>query len=158
MPERLKFPTAQLLSFTRKPESGVAKFSSTLPSDVMAQMEWTDIPECLTGANLEGELAASVVELIPKDAQLKRHAVELQTTKVNKFETVRLELEGKKGKGHRTELRFEVVFNDPKGARMLEEYMQTAGKCEVRISYERAAKQETLPGTEEADTKQQRLQ
>lgn len=148
MADRLQFPTAELLKFSRKKEGGTAQFSSTITKAVMATMEWTEIPECATGATLDGELAASTLELIPKDEALNRHAISIDINLVDTFVTVRRELEGKQGKGHRTELRFTAHFQDIKGARKLEEFMMTAGKCSVTISYQKQAKQAGLPGVE----------
>ena len=148
MADRLTFPMAELLSFKRTPDGGTAQFSSSITKAVASAMEWADIPECFTGGDLEGELAASTVELTPKDESLKRFAISLDTKLVYKFETVRRELEGKQGKGHRTELRFKVDFTDIKGARKLEEFMLTAGKCSVTVSYQKQARQGDLPGTE----------
>jgi hypothetical protein len=51
---------------------------------------------------------------------------------------VRLEVKGKRGVGHRTELRFNVTTGDLKGARKLEEYFLVAGKSQLKISYEKA--------------------
>ena len=106
------------------------------------------MPECLTGASLDGELAATVIVLTPKDESLKRHEMQLDVSKVNGFKTIRLELEGKRGVGHRTELRFLAHFSDVKGAAKLEAYMMTAAKSRVIISYTKQAQQSSLPGTE----------
>ena len=153
MPSKLVFPTVELESFGRDREGGTAKFKSTLSGDVMSAMGWVEMPECATGADLEGELAVRTFELTPKDEGLKRHRTEIEVHKVGKFKTVRLELEGKKGKGHRTELRFTVWFADTTGARKLEEYILTAGKSKLVLSYEPAAKQDELPGIDpELDT------
>ena len=145
MADRLQFPTAELLKFSRKKEGGTAQFSSSITKAVMQTMEWTEIPDCATGCTLDGELAASVLQLVPKDEALRRNACDLDINKVDSFVTVRRELEGK---GHRTELRFTVHFQDIKGARKLEEFLMTAGKCSVTISYQKQAKQADLPGTE----------
>ena len=59
---------------------------------------------------------------------------------------MRLELNGKQGKGHRTELRFKVRSQDPQAARKLELYMLVAGKSKLVVSYEKQPKQEPLPG------------
>src|ERR1700748_2294809 len=128
MADKITFTSVQLLSIARKKEGGRAVFCASLSGPVMKAMEWTEIPECLTGTSLEGVLAAPQIELVPNEEALKRHALTLDSQKIAKFETVRLELENKKGKGYRTELRFTVWFQDPKGARKLEEYLLTCGK------------------------------
>lgn len=156
MPDKLTFPTVQLLGYSRKSTGGVAQFSSSITAQIEKAMQWNDIPECATGASLEGELASSLVMLTPKDKELEKHSVDLDCTKVCSFELVRLELEGKKGKGYRQELRFKVHFNDVKGGRKLEEYLLTCGKGQLVVSYTKQPVQETIPGTEDED-KQEKL-
>lgn len=148
MADKITFSGVQLLGFSRDLHGGKATFSATFGSSVTTKMGWTEIPECLTGGSLEGELSATSLELVPKDAELKRHQIQLDITRVSKFLTVRLELEGKSGKGHRTELRFTAYFADPKGARKLEEYMLTCDKSTLVVSYEKQAQQADLPGVE----------
>ncbi len=157
MSEKLTFTGVELLGFSRDSEGGKAKFSSSLTSAVIKKMGWGEIPEFVTGTSLEGELAAISVELVPKEQELQRHQIQLDTRQVSKFLTVRLELEEKKGKGHRTELRFTVTFQDPKGARKLEEYMLTCRKSTLIVSYEKQAQQADLPGVELKDDGQQEI-
>ena len=148
MSEKLTFTGVELLGLSRDSEGGKAKFSSSLTSAVIKKMGWGEIPEFVTGTSLEGELAATSVELVPKEQELQRHQIQLETRQVSKFLTVRLELDGKSGKGHRTQLRFTVSFADPKGARKLEEYMLTCAKSTLVVSYEKQAQQADLPGVE----------
>ncbi len=157
MSDKLTFTGAVLESFSRNGNGGKAKFSCGLNQKVMQSMGWVEIPECLTGASLEGELHATACELVPSEAQLKKHGIDLTISEVSKFESIRLEIEGKKGKGHRTELRFVVAFPDIKGARKLEEYMLTIGegKSSLTVSY---TKQETLPGVDPTSEGQQELE
>lgn len=150
MAETITFTNAQLLSFSRKPEGGTARFSASLTDKVSSAMGWADIPECLTGAKLDGELTASTATLAPNEKELRKHQTELEISRVGHFETIRLELERSKGKGHRTELRFSVIFSDANGARKLEQYITSCGKSRVTVSYTKAAEQEELPmATEE---------
>jgi hypothetical protein len=152
MAERLQFSSVELDKFSRNSKGVHADFSSALNSSVMQAMGWTDIPECLTGADLEGEIACISMELIPTDTLLKKHAIELDLASLHTFQTVRRELEGKKGKGYRTELRFKVTCQDQQGARKLEAYMLTAGKSTIKVSYEKQAKQEEMPLDSDLDT------
>ena len=154
MPDKITFTSVQLLGFSRDADGGVAKFSATLGAPVMRALDWSEMPECLTGGKLEGELAASSLQLTPNDEALKRNAIQLETSKVGKFEVVRLELETSKGKGHRKELRFQASFSDIKGARKLEEYILTAGKSTAVVSYTKQAQQADLPGVEVRDDAQ----
>jgi hypothetical protein len=144
---RLTFSGVTLLGFCRTQTRSKADFSSSLSQAVMKTMGWSDVPEWLTGAQPEGDLSATALELVPKEQELRKHAMELDISRLFKFEIVRLELEGKQGKGHRLELRFTAVFNDPAGARKLEEFMAVIGegKCSLTVSY---TKQEVLPGVE----------
>ena len=146
--EKLTFTTVELIKFTRDKKTTKATFSAGFGRDVIAKMGWSDIPECLTGGNLEGELTVYALELVPSDAGAKRHAIELQPAEIHSFSTVRLELEGKRGKGHRTELRYIVSSADPEAASKLERYMISCGKSSMRVSYEPVTKQSDLPGAE----------
>lgn len=148
MPEKLTFTSVELDSFGRSKTGVSAKFACSLNSAVINKMGWSEIPECMTGSDLEGEITAISLELVPDEGMLKKHAISLDLAQISKFKTVRLELEGKKGKGHRTELRFTVTSMDVKGARKLEEYILTAGKSKLIVSYEKQAKQEDLPGVD----------
>lgn len=122
-------------------------FASSWNQKVATAMGWQDLPDSVSGASLDGELNASSMALTPSDGEFKKHAIDLDISRVHKFEAVRLEIEGKKGKGHRTELRFVVVFGDSAGCKKLEQYMQTIGdaKGSLVVSY---SKQETLPMSE----------
>jgi len=146
MPQKLTFTSVQLDKFSRNREGCTAKFSASLNSDVIGKMGWTEIPECLTSSDLEGEIACTSLELVPSDKEMTKHAMSLDLAKVKKFQTQRLELEGKRGKGHRTELWFSVESADPQAARKLELYLLVAGKSKMVVSYEPVAKQDVLPG------------
>lgn len=129
-------------------------FSSSLTKSVASSMGWTDLPECLTGGSLEGELGATIIELAPKDKELEKHALNVAVSKAFKFELVRLEIEGtKNGKGHRQELRFSVSLNDAKACRVLEQYMLTIGdgKGSLTVHYEPQPVQAPLPGAGKDD-------
>lgn len=157
MAEKIVFGGAQLLSFTRKASGGKATFSSSLNSAVINKMGWAEVPEAITGASLEGDLAASSLVLTPKDKELARHETQIEISRVAKFETVRLELEGKSGKGHRTELRFTAYFADPVACKKLEAYLLTCGKSTVTVSYEKQPQQADLPGVEVAPDPQMEM-
>ena len=151
MAEKLTFTSVQLDKFGRNDKGVHADFSASLNSAVIQKMGWTEIPECLTGADLEGEITAISLELIPSDKELRKHAIELDLSKLHSFQTVRRELEGKKGKGYRTELRFKLSSQDVNGCRKLESYYLTANqKAQLTVAYEKAAVQEQLPGGEES--------
>lgn len=144
MAEKIIFTGVQLLSFGRKPEGGTAKFSAAFSEKVSEAMGWEDIPECLTGGKLEGELRATSATLAPNEKELQKHEMDLDISHVGSFETVRLKLERSKGKGHRTELRFSVSFSDPNGARKLEQYITSCGKSRLTVAYTKQAEQEEM--------------
>jgi hypothetical protein len=135
--ESITFPSAVLLSFSRKPKGGVAHFSSSLTKDVLNKMQWADIPDCMKGAKLDGDFTARTLVLTPQQDELKKHTLELDIDTVGKFETVRLELESSKGKGSRAELRFEVGFSAKDTAALLESFMCTIGEAKGKctVSY-----------------------
>lgn len=150
----VSFPSAVLRSFSRNGKGANAAFTTSLTQAVCKALEWThDIPDCLTNARPEGELVASSVELIPEQKDMVKQSVSLGVAKVNGFEIVRRELEGNRGKGHRLELRFNVGFSDADGCRRLEQYMVTIGeaKGKLNVSYQKAAKQESLISEEQAE-------
>ena len=148
MAEQLTFTSVELDKLGRNNKGAWGTFSASLNQSVIKKMGWADIPECFTGSDLEGEIAAISLELTPDDSG--RKSIELEQALIVEFKTVRRELEGKQGKGHRTELRFRVVCQDMKGAGKLEAYkMSNLGKSKLRVSYEKAAVQADLPGTEE---------
>lgn len=141
--DTLVFSSARLLSFSRDQKIGTAKFSSSLSAAVMRGLKWAELPECYTGGKPEGELHTTEIEMAPDEDGLKRQKFLLSTSVLYKFEIVRLELEGKKKKGHRFELRFDIDFTDPEGAAKLEKYIAIAGeaKAKLTVSY---VKQEDL--------------
>ena len=152
--EKLTFTGVELDKFTRNSKGVTADFSASFTSAVQAKMGWTEIPECMTGAELEGELACISLEITPSDKLLEKHATNLELAQVHNFKTVRREIEGKRSKGHRTELWFKVLTQDAQAARKLELYMLVAGKSSLRVSYEPQAKQEEM-SLEEAKDKRQ---
>lgn len=147
MSEKLTFTSVELDKLGRNNKGAWGTFSASLNSAVMKKMNWIEIPECLTGGDLEGEIACISLHLAPNDGP--RGGIDLELARVTDFKTVRRELEGKNGKGHRTELRFRVICQDMQGAAKLEQYkMSNLGKSKLEVSFEKQAKQEDLPGTE----------
>lgn len=137
MPQTLNFTGATLLKFERTPKSGSAHFSAELTASVAKAMGWTDLPESAISAKLDGELAASVATLTPKDKEISKHEIEIDITSVDTFSVVRLETERSRGMGHRREVRFLVSFVAPDTAALLETYMLKIGeaKSTLKVSY-----------------------
>ena len=149
MSQKIVFNSAVLLGFTRTLKKATASFSCSLTKSVISSMGWTDVHECATGASLDGDLSATILELVPKDKEMERQSINVAISQIYKFELIRLELEGtKQGKGHRQELRFTVALNDSKACRVLEQYMLTIGdgKGSATVHYEPQPVQVPLPG------------
>lgn len=142
MPE-LTFTSAVLQSFSRSTSGGVAKITAALTTAVCKAMDWEEIPDFLTGATPEGDVPATEAKLTPGDKEFAKHSIVLAVSRVNRFQITRLELEGKKRKGHRLEVRFDLHFPDVKGCWKLEQYLLTVGdrKGTLNVQY---AKQQKL--------------
>lgn len=143
--DTLTFTSVVLKQFSRSPKGGVATFSSSLNNKVCSAMGW-GIGAGNTSAKLEGELHASTLILKPNEAGLVKHKLEMENIQsVAAFESVRFEVEGKKGKGFRHEIHFKVKFGGKDACRDLERYMLTIGegKASLTISY---VKQQELTG------------
>lgn len=148
---KVNFTSAVLVDFGRNDKGGHANFVCPLTKTVIRAMCWEEMPECVSGGNLTGDLAARNVSITPVEQANARHAIDLETQRVHKFKVVRLELEGQKGKGSRLEVRFRVDFSDIEGCRKLEEYKMVANKSSLRIEYTPAAVQEEMPLAEGAE-------
>src|ERR1700693_5258993 len=141
MPE-LAFTACVLQSFSRSTSGGVAKFPAALTTAVCKALDWEEMPDFLIGATPEGDVAASEAKLTPADKEFSKHAIVLGVSRVNKFQITRLELEGKKHKGHRLEVRFDLHFPDLKGCWKLEQYLLTVGnrKGSLNVQYNQQPK------------------
>lgn len=146
--QKCEFTQCVLRGIARTHKGGAAQFSSSLTDALRSKLDLEDLPDYLTeGKSSERELVASQIILRSKDGDLAQYEIIVQAQRVHKFELVRLEREGTKGKGTRTELRFIVKFNDPTGCAFLEEYMVKAGdsKGTLVVSYTAQPEQEELP-------------
>lgn len=158
MPQKVKFTGAQLKSFGRSiKKGGFAKVEFPLTLAVAADMGWGELREFESSVNLDGDLAASTIDLIPKEPENKKHAVQLGVGRLSGFTATRREIEGKRGKGTRWTVQFDIGFQDGRGCAQLEAFMLTCDKMMVSVSYEKRAVQEELPGTQ-PDDKQETLE
>lgn len=147
---RTTFTSVELLEFGRsKKKGGRSKWKAPLTQAVIKLMGWEDIPECYRGGQLSDDLAARQIEVTPNEEDLAKHSTTLDVQRMHKFEVVRRELEGKRGKGTELELHFSIEFADDTGCQKLERYMRVANKSKLRVDYEPAAVQPDLPGTKE---------
>lgn len=155
---KIVFTNALLEGFGRTRKNGAyAKFSAPLTQNVIEAMGWDEIADWTKATEPDiqhGELAATNIELDPNERELRKLQIDVQTAKVFKFKIVSLELEGKRGQGHRLEVRFKAEVADEIGCRKLEEFMMGVQKCRLTIGYVPAAKQgEMFAGGERVDVK-----
>lgn len=150
----LTFPSAKIAEFGRvDPESGWIKFRCSLPKDIekLFQVMGWDIPgEKTVSEDLEGKLKGGHLILTPKldkdellkvkspDGKVNTDAeVDIEFEDISSFKCLRLELEGRKGKGFRRELRFEAKFKCEDGAANLESYMMRTSNARgsLKVTY-----------------------
>ena len=145
--------SSRLISFSRdKHGLGTADFACPLTQPTTKAMEWGEFPDWLKSGRPGGEInGATTASLVPTDKELKRHAIDLAVSAVYGFEIVTLEIEGKRDKGTRHEVRYKVDFCDPKGARKLEEYRTVVGdgKGNFTVSYVEQTKLDLPAATQE---------
>jgi hypothetical protein len=150
--QRVKFTSAQLKRFGRSvKKGGFAKIEFSLTQAICQSMGWGEMQDWQHGANLDGDMAASSFEIIPKENENKKHAVQLGVARVAGFTATRREIEGERGKGTRWTVQFDVSFQDGTGCSQLEGFMISCDKAEVRVSYEKQPVQEEIPGTGEQE-------
>ena len=110
-------------------------FAVPIPSAVAKAMKWEDLTATCTSGDMEGTITAGTLEMTPKQKDLFSTAelrCEFQT--LGPFEIVRLEIEGKKGKGFRREFRFNGTFDYPEGAATFESYMNRTANTEGTLT------------------------
>jgi hypothetical protein len=145
--DQIAFTGVVLKSFSRNHNGGAAKFSANYTAAVRGRMGWAEFPSGGTSMKLEGSLAASVATLQPTDGALAKWEIGFDATDVKAFEVVRYELEGKKKKGFRYELHFDIGFKDMTACKVLEEFITHIGdqKSTLTVAYTKAAEQTDLP-------------
>jgi hypothetical protein len=146
MADKAIFTSSEITSVTRNQKGGTAACKCSLTQQLCETMDWPEMPDRWTGGNPEGSLAATVATITPNQDAFKRHAFELEVTKVDAFEVVRIEEKGKhaKAKGKKIQLKYTMHFSDKAGARKIEQHLLTCGDapCKIAVSYTR---QEILP-------------
>ena len=149
--EELSFTGITLKSFSRDKKGGKASFSANLSNTVKKKMGWGETPEWETSGNPEGALAGLRMKLGMSGTLTDKWEISIDISTVDGFSWVRKELKGKRGKGKRLELHFNVKFMDDKGCQYLEEYMLTVpeGKGTMEVLHNPAAIQPTLPGADD---------
>lgn len=121
----ITFPSVKIAEFGRvDPSSGWIKFHSSLPKGfekLFALMGWDAPGDKTMSQKLEGKLEGGHLILTAKD-KLVEAEVDVAYLSITDFQCLRLELEGRKGKGFRRELRFQVKFVEEGAAAKLEAY------------------------------------
>ena len=110
------------------------------------EMQGWQIPgDKTTLQGLEGKLTDGHFILSSRDKLIPAE-VDLKFKSVTGFQLLRLELEGRKGKGFRRELRFTVTFEEVDGCAKLESFMMKApgSSGSLKITYLREAVQMAL--------------
>ena len=148
MPQKVKFTSVEIDHIKRSRKKMTARFEFPLTRPSALAMGWGELGDFENGSNLKGDLGATVISLVPNDEALKRHAVDLETSRVHKFVATRQEIEGKKGKGTRWMVQCEAIIRQVDGCKKLEAYMMTVPKSSMVVSYEPQPEQVNLPGTE----------
>lgn len=144
MANKISFKSIVLLGCSRRAgKNAHIAFACPYTEEIAKAMEWGEITERAPAATLEGELAAIALSIAPGDSSLKLHAFDLEQATVHKFQIVRTDIEGKRDKGKKTELRFQVSTADPEACAKVETYLAVIGqaKSKMTLSY---AKQEVL--------------
>ena len=123
-PKQIKttFTGVKFKQFTRKDDGLDASFSSNLTAALIKSMGWAELQNHEKSVDLTGGLAAQTITL-NGSGTLSTFSVDIEAQSVGKFVGIRKELEGKKGKGFRHELHFNVKSADRTGARDLEKYI-----------------------------------
>jgi hypothetical protein len=121
-------------------------------SALCKKMSW-QVPDIkTTKQGLEGKLQGGHFTLLCDTNIGQPFEIEIPFKIINGFEILRLELEAKKGKGFRRELRFSGTFDSPEGAATFESYMNRTANAEgtLTVSYLKEATQPELEGLTEA--------
>jgi len=126
-------------------------FKAGWTEPIREAMEWGQPPDGFSSANLDGELVATMMEVIP-NGDLKQHAFDLEAKEISGFQLHRVKSED--GESTENELRFQIVTTALKAAQKLAAYLSVIGKGEaqLKVSYEAQSELET-----EAAEKQERL-
>lgn len=150
----ITFPSAKIAEFGRvDPASGWITFHCALPKGFEALftlLGW-DVPGDKTiSESLEGKLEDGTLVLTSKDKLIDAE-VSIDFKTITAFACKRLELEGRKGKGFRRELRFKATFKHVDGCALLEGYMMRCDNARgsLKVTYLEQPVQTEIPHDEE---------
>ena len=154
MANKIIFTNVSLLSFQRTSKEASAKLSAAFNDQIIKAMAWAEVPECLSGGSLDGKLNATSCRLEPNEKSLRAHGIDLDLSMASDFSYTRLELEGKKGRGHRLELRFKITLADNEACAKLERYLLTIGPSPSKLSINHAVQTTLEMQAEDGDSDQ----
>lgn len=108
-------------------------FTAAWTDPIREAMEWGQPPEGFASAKLDGELVATMLEMIP-NGDLKQHGFDLEAKEISSFELHRVT----DGESTKQEIRFQIVTTVAKAAQKLAAYLSTIGKGEalLKVTYE----------------------
>ncbi len=142
--EQINFAGAKMAEFGRVDKAaGWVTFHCSLGPvhskgfvGLFERMGWTIAGDKTSMEKLDGTLLGGKLILASKD-KLVAAEVDLDFKKLTGFSLNRLELEGRKGKGFRRELRFKVSFDCEDGCSRLESYMMATDNASgsLQVSY-----------------------
>jgi hypothetical protein len=148
------FGMAQIDSCGRgDPAKATLKFCCGLGKNfeaLFARMKWQVPADRIGMQKLDGKLSGSFV--LRAEDKLVQAELSLDFKEMSSFQCLRLELERKKGKGFRRELRFNVVTEEEDALAKIEAYMQACNNSRgsLQVDYIVEPEQTTIPD----DTKQ----
>ena len=174
---KISFPQAKITEFGRvDPTSGWMRFRCKLTEKNMRtlfeHMEWREPGERTSLEKLDGKLVGGHLVLNPKLSADQKLAIkskdgavdpesemEIGYDTMTDFQCLRLELEGRKGKGFRHELRFTVKFHKETTCSEIELYQFRTDNAEggLTVTYEKEPEQGEIPYVKADPEVQQRV-
>ena len=149
------FPDARITEFGRMdPASGWVKFACNLSPQsikvIFQHFGWEVPGDKSSLEKFDGKLEGGSFILNAKD-KLVSGGVDIDYVACNSFACHRFELEGRKKKGFRRELRFTVTFKQQDACALLESYMMTTDNARgvLQLSYVEQPEQITIEATDE---------
>lgn len=117
-----------LNSVHRSSKEGTLKFRANLSKEFSRKMEWGDLSVGQTSANMEGAIVdAARIMAAEQSGLFAAGEFRADVQKVSKFEILRMEVENKRGKGHRFVLDFEAKFVKSGIAALADEWILAVG-------------------------------
>jgi hypothetical protein len=108
---KLTFTGVTLHKAERDLKRGLLHFSASLTKPVIEGLKWGELPKAATNSGMDGAISQASMSMSAKQSDLfEKGEFRADVQSVSKFEIVRMELKGKKGKGFRHVVRFVATF------------------------------------------------